>query len=394
MNYLDYDYLITTDNIKKNLLLEASLNKSFLSTKIITLNELKNILFGSVKKNALKYVMDYYNVLPGVAQTYLKNQEYIEELHNYLDENNLITYNKVKLENKKILLLDVFVEKYVLDRLNNYDIDINNVDNKKLDVFEFDSLYDELVYIAVSIKRLLKTIDINNIKLVNVSNDIVFLLKQVFSLFSLPLEDLDNNALISHDEVKTFLDNINKLDLESNLNIIKDKDIKEKIINLINDYDLSNLDSKDIDILKYLFNKTNCKKKKYKNVVECINYEDILDDDKYYFVIGFNEGIILKNYKDDDYLSDDEKKKIGLFTSYEKNENEKLLLLKKIFSSNNINLSYHLNSFYESGILPSSIVKEYDFNVIKNVSIDNTYSYKYNVIKYASLLDQFYKYNV
>ncbi len=116
-----------------------------------------------------------------------------------------------------------------------------------------------------------------------------------------------------------------------------------------------------------------------------------LEKDKYYYVLGFNQGEAPKIYHDDDFIKDEERKKLGLLTSLEKYQINKKVLIKLIHN-NNLFISYKLKDSYQT-YYTSPLIEELGLEVVMNPMVDLVYSSFYNKQQLALLLDDFIKYN-
>ena len=93
--------------------------------------------------------------------------------------------------------------------------------------------------------------------------------------------------------------------------------------------------------------------------------DELVDEEEYVFLIGFNQGIIPKLYKDEEYITDNIKNEIDVETTLEKNnisKNDTLELINKIknifitYKTHNGSLSYSI----------SNISEEMNYNLIKD----------------------------
>ncbi len=144
--------------------------------------------------------------------------------------------------------------------------------------------------------------------------------------------------------------------------------VKSKLVQILNDI-VSDVDSslkvKDIyDYLVYSLTTTNNVKPKYENVIEFVDcFNEKVDVDDIVYFIGFNQDVIPKTYKDDEYLSDFEREELGINTSLKQNMLEKEKVLKIIKNLNNVYISYSLSSF-DGNLVKSSFLDELEKNVI------------------------------
>ena len=108
--------------------------------------------------------------------------------------------------------------------------------------------------------------------------------------------------------------------------------------------------------------------------------------------MGFNQGILPKIYKDEDFFSDFKKKKLGIFTSLEKNINEKEKIRNVITNFPNITLSYKLKSNKED-LYKSSLIDELGLEIKTINEEEFNFSNLYNKLSLTKKLDRLIKYN-
>ena len=166
-----------------------------------------------------------------------------------------------------------------------------------------------------------------------------------------------------------------------------DNDIYKEVINIINKYsfiddynkvkalifsDLSNIKTKENELL---------------NSVRVVDIEnDIISDNNHVFLLGFNEGIIPVNHKDEDYLSDKIKNLLHVSTSYDLNFKNDLNLKNKILNTKNLIVTYSKHDQNSELYISSSYDK--DLFIEKELVINYNNSNLYNKIKLVSEKDE------
>ena len=415
----DNSLLIIPKNNKHNVVKEITKLEGIYNIKYSSFEEIEDRLY-SYNENAIHYLMDKYNYKYDVACVYLDNIRYIEE-KKY--NNNKLDF-LVKLRSE---LLDLGFIKYGLiedyqydniiiygyDYINNYRKKIvneleskynviyvnDNILDKENKIYEFVSIKDEIINVAGRIIDLINlNIDINNIKIVVSDSSYNKLINNIFSLFGLKTNIKNKTSLDVTVIGKFFLDNIDddinitldkikdNFDMEDKYNII----IYNKIINVLNKYDNSHIRS----FIKDIFKNTYLDTIRYSNEIEVLNiYNNVFSDEDYVFILGFNQGLIPKINKDEEFFNDKELKILGLETSIERNNKEKEALIKKIKSINNLYISYKL---YDNNgeYLISLLNDELGYEVIKNNTNSYLYSNNYNKLKLGILLDNLVKYGI
>ena len=128
-------------------------------------------------------------------------------------------------------------------------------------------------------------------------------------------------------------------------------------------------------------------REKLKNAVEIIEFKkELVNDDDYIFLIGYNEGSIPVNYKDEDYLSDYEKEKLGISTSFELNDNAMNEIKDSIKNIKHLIVTYPNHNLSSEIYISSSYEKEL-FNE-KELNISYNESNNYNKLRLVSEKDE------
>lgn len=403
--------VITNEFNKIELLKKINIEKKFNNNKFLTFKELKKKLFFDYDDRALEYIINKYNVNINIAKIYLDNLYFLKEiddekviflnnLKKELDEQNLLIYDdkfrkymlnqKVTVYGKDVLTKE---ERLILDGID-YKLESVEKNNYKLCVYEASNIREEVEYIVIEIKKLLKKgIDINNIKLI-ASKEYYKHLEYYFKLFKTPINIDNNSSFLSLSISKEFLNLYDNKEIDEVIDYLSSKysNINE-LIAIIN----KSVQVKD-KIVRKEFIKRDLKQAKvsntvYKNAIELHSLEEVYSENDYVFLLGFNIGSYPKVKKDDDFLSDNIKTKLGLDTSLEINKINKDNVINLIYNIPNLSISYSMHG--DNGVLyPSSLIEDLGLEV-KKIDIDKkvSYSKKYSELEYAMDLDNLYKYN-
>ena len=382
-------------------------NKSLSDTKYMTIDEFIKSYTFSYDEKSIAYLMDKYNIEYDIALEYLNNLYYVEmdstnekilflkNIKNELIDNNLLIFNisfKNYIKSKNIIIYNHILtkyEEYVLSDIN-YEIENNYNSDFKHTVFEFNNIYEEIDYVARSISKLINDgVSINKIKLCNVSNDNLNLVKRIFSLYNLKINKSINIPIISTKIGKLFFDNLNN-GIEEAIESISDysnTDIYNQIISICNKYVWCNNNVLN-KLIEYDLKNTYIKESHYTNEIEVV---DFVPRDDYVFLLNFNEGIIPKTYKDEDYITDSIKP-VYLDNTNDKNKYEKEKVKTFINNTKNIVITYSLNS--QNGTLyPSSLIDDMKLEIEKKViDCKESYSLLYDEILYSNLIDNYIKF--
>lgn len=422
MNYdvLENDsILIVPSQIKEKILTEMDKKSKLFNVKLMEINEFKRKYFFDYTTETIFYVMKHYNYdyefsLDIINNLYFLSSEnydheklkFLLNIKNELINNNLLIFDnvfKIALENKKIYV-------YGYDYINNFykkafsALNVNYIDQNiskfNHDIMEFDTIQDEVIFVANKICELIENkIELNKIKIINPSSDYNATIKRIFNLFNLPFY-FNNNYLISTKISNNFfeilsndiVETLEKLNETISLNDELEQTEYNQIVKICNKY---NWCSNFLDIknnLIYEFSNTKIDIKKEANYIEFVSLENnFFYDDEYVFLIGFNQNTYPKIVKDDDFLNDEVKKFLSLETTTEINKINYNILVNKLYSIKNLFISYKLkspfNSFYRS-----QIIDDLNLNVVKNYNCNIHYSVLNDKLKLAITLDNYLKY--
>lgn len=422
MNYdvLENDsILIVPSQIKEKILTEMDKKSKLFNVKLMEINEFKRKYFFDYTTETIFYVMKHYNYdyefsLDIINNLYFLSSEiydheklkFLLNIKNELINNNLLIFDnvfKIALENKKIYV-------YGYDYINNFykkafsTLNVNYIDQNiskfNHDIMEFDTIQDEVIFVANKICELIENkIDLNKIKIINPSSDYNATIKRIFNLFNLPFY-FNNNYLISTKISNNFfeilsndiVETLEKLKETISLNDELEQTEYNQIVKICNKY---NWCSNFLDIknnLIYEFSNTKIDIKKEANYIEFVSLENnFFYDDEYVFLIGFNQNTYPKTVKDDDFLNDEVKKFLSLETTTEINKINYNILVNKLYSIKNLFISYKLkspfNSFYRS-----QIIDDLNLNVVKNYNCNIHYSVLNDKLNLATILDNYLKY--
>lgn len=408
------------ENIKDNTIIIC--NNSYKIQILKSIKKLVNIKFMSMDEFIKSYYFDYdektilyvikkYNIKYEIVLEYLNNLIYVEDknynnekldflvnLKRELIDNNLLIFNnkfKKYVSDKEIIIYNYSLskfEKYLLKDIN-YKVIEKECNNYKPSIYEFNTCDEEIEYVARKISELINNgVDINNIKLTNISDDYINPLTKIFNFYNLKTNKFNNIPIISTIIGKTFIDNLSsvKTAIES-IEKYSDTDTYNKIINICNKYVWCD-DINDLKVLiEYDLKHAYIENTKYTNMIEVVDYKNYDFEDKHVFMLGFNQGIIPKIFKDEDYISDNIKPEY-LDNTIEKNKLEKEEVIKSIKNIKNLIITYKLkNSF--STFYPSNLIDELDSS-IERVELDYKVSYSElsDKITLTNLLDELIKF--
>ncbi len=402
--------IVCENNYRKNILKVLSQKHLFLNVKIMSKREFIENLCFKYREDTLYYVTNKYNIKPGIAKKYLDNLYYLNDKESYksqkliflenlkkdLEENNYLIKSKFLYEDYKIYVIGypylTSYEEELIKKVGGMIIYPNDL-NKSIFAYKFNTLDEEVEYIIKSIAKLISEgIDINKIKICNVSEDYYNSLERVSSFFKIPIKIPSSNTLYNSFIGQSFLKNYSN-DLTKTIDLLdKEDENYNKIINICNKY-ASIIDKTKIkDLIIEDFKNTRIDNYQYKNYIELIDLFSPINDDEYIFLMNFNLSSIPKYLKDEDYITDNVRGELQEKNINTINEEIKNNTIKKIKSINKLVITYKLKSSKED-FYPSSLISE--LNITESVcenNILNSYSMILDKIEYAKNLDSFYKY--
>ena len=397
--------IICPNEEKLNILEKYEKDENLHNIKFMTIKEFINNYYFSYNEEAIFYLMNKYNYNIDVAKVYLNNLYFIDiekkythkkliflqDIKKELIENKLLHFNNIfkkYIKNKEIEVINYYdLDKYIENALN-YKVEIPKV-NLDLKVYEFNSMEEEVNFVCIKIRELLKkNIDINKIFLTNVSSDYHYILNKLFNYYQIPININYQDSIFGTTPVQEYL-KTKELDLsDSNKSIIN-----KKIVNILND--LIELDKNNPIYEKILINKLKNTYLPVINKSNAINIKTLEEysfkDDEYVFVLGFNMDSLPKTNKDIEYITDSLKDEVDLYDINYLNKREKEKTIYLLSRIKNITISYKLSSPFQK-YYKSNLITDLGLEVIKE-SID-TYKYtnKYNKIRLGEDLDKYYLY--
>ena len=391
--------VLAPNNIKNKLLKELSSNGKILNLKFMTLEEFCDNYFGKVKPGAIYFLMKKYDLEYDVAREYLSNifydYSFLNTYYEDLVNNDLIEYNLMFKDSLKSITcfyesVDPFV-KGILDKYDTVYIERAKGDYKPL-VYGFTSQTLEIVYVASSIVSKLGEVSIDDICLIIPSEEYYDEVKRIFKWFNIPINISSKKNIFGTSSCQKFLSVLKEdYDINEALESINKDDIYNKIIDVLNKYCFDSFDDISFRVIENELRHSSVRIPLLDNAVNVVNINDI-SDDKHYYLMGFNQGIVPRIYHDDRLIKDKDRVRLGLLTSYDRLKDEKKSIVNYITSVKNLVIIYKEKDNYNS-YFPSSLIEELGLDVLYNPKISLNYSNFYNKLFLGDLLDRYYKYN-
>ena len=371
---------------------------------------IKSYYFDYDEKTIL-YVIKKYNIKYEIALEYLNNLIYIEDknynnkkldflviLKKELIDNNLLIFNnkfKNMIKDKDIIIYNYSLskfEKYLLKDIN-YQVIEKQTQEYMPTIYEFNTVEEEVEWVAKKVSELINNgVDINDIKLTNISSDYINIITKIFNFYNLKINKFNNIPIISTVIGKTFFENLSSVEIAvESIEKYNTTDTYNKIINMCNKYVWCD-DIDDLKILlEYELKHTYIENTKYTNMIEIVDYESYDFKESYVFMLGFNQGIIPKLFKDEDYIEDNIKPDY-LDNTIEKNKKEKEDTIKSIKNIKDLTITYKLKNSFTT-FYPSNLIDDLDGNVEKiELDYKTSYSEISDKITLTNMLDNLIKF--
>ena len=404
MEKLENNLLIICPNEQKLKILDKLEKENKLyNLKFMTKEEYLSNYFFSYDDKAILYLMKKYHYKVDVCKVYLKylyvidddqiykNKKliFLQNLKKELKQENLLDYNpsfKEYLNTKKKIVLNYNkLDLYEKKALDSKDIEITSPIN--LTVTKYQTMEEEVNATALEIIELLKKgININKIYLTNIKDDYLYTIRRIFSYYNIHIKISKKYPIMGTDIVKDYLKE-EKLDLENTNQVTK------KLVSIINSLASLQDDSKEYkELLISKIKNTSLPSEVYQDAINIKDLEkETFEEDEYVFVLGFNQDILPRTEKDIDFISDKDKKEVDLYNTEEKNKIAKISLINTLTSIKNLYLSYKLETPFQS-MYPSSLIEEYNMEVVDKKEDTYTHSNTYNKLRLASKLDTYNRY--
>ena len=384
--------------------------KKLINIKFISMDEFIKSYYFDYDEKTILYIIKKYGVKYEIALEYLNNLIYVEDKKYNIDKLDFLVNLKKELIDNRLLIFNDKFKKYINDKdiiIYNYSLskfekyllkDINykviekENNNYNPTIYEFNSVEEEIEFVAIEISKLINSgVDINKIKLTNVSNDYINLITKIFNFYNLKIDKFNNIPIISTVVGKTFYNNLESIEKAvSSIEEYSSTNIYNNIIDICNKYVWCD-DIDDLKILlEYELKHTYIENDKYTNMIEVVDYKTCNFTDEYVFMLGFNQGIIPKIYKDEDYISDNIKPEY-LDTTIDKNIKEKEDVIKAIKNIKNLTITYKLKNSFNT-FYPSNLIDELGIVQKGIVDYKTSYSDISNKIMLASYLDNLIKF--
>lgn len=410
MNF-DHKLIICNQSDKEYLIKQ---NTELLDMKFISLKEIYETVFFTIKPSALYYVHKKYHLPLSTVKEILSYLYFLAD--NEISNQKLIFLKTIKKDLKEMgFIFDNVFKRNIFKRYEC--ILYNLLPSKRRDILQnelekytkvffyekeslereyslFQSLTkeEEFSFICKEISQYLaKGYCYEDISIMNVKENDYSLLKKLSHFYHLNISLPAQGSILNAEETQNFLA---LLTVEDNFSLIieklqgKNHFIINKLISYINDYELMDVSPVEtFDFFKYLLSET-----KYQSTI--YDHSIRLDNSlaKIIFYANFNEGLAPKIHKDEGYISNRELELLELDGIDELNKLGQKSLLRSIQSYQEVFLTCHLQ---EDGIKlnPSILVNHLKTKIIPIKHVFG-FSEKMDKIYLASACENYLKYGV
>ena len=418
LNYIkDKTCFIIPKEEKKKILLHLSKEKKLCDIKVYSKEEIINKISLLYSKKTIYYLIKKHDMTYEIALMYLDNMKYVSNKEYNNEKLDYLVKLKQELisldlicENQNIECLKKYkmyiygydyIDNFYVDKLKElFNIEILNEEEikKTHTINEFKTMEDEVIFVFDKIKELLnQKIDINKIKIVNSDASYSQTLKRIANFYNIPINIKRDTALYSISSIREFYDElICKRDIQKAYEFLMDnyninENINKQLVSILNEYTFnSEIDETILYMIKKDLQQTSAYKEKEVNSIEILSLNDASYDD-YVFLINFNEGMIPKTYKDDDYITDNIKDLVNLDSTCKKNELLTKNIINKINNINNLTITYKLKDDFNT-YLVSALIYKMDYKINKINEYNYNSSYKNNIFNLGVKLDRLIKY--
>ena len=389
---------------------------SLKNCKYMSLEEFKKAYLFDYDEETIYYVMKTRNIKYDIAKNYIDNLYFIwntkdiddskiielKDLYYELKENGLLKKNYIFREYLK--QVDIVVIGYLLSKFDEKVFDsVKEITSVKMEsnieniytpnVYEFDTIEEEVVYVATSIIEKLKDVDISHIKMA-FSKEYEYIVRRIFNMFNIPLKSQSSFILYGNTICKEWIITLlqTKSPEETSKTLVEKYGYIEpikKLIDITNTIPEEEVNYIYLDYFVSKCKKTNINKNKI-NGIECISFldSDIKDSD-FVYLLGCNAENMPRTYKDEEYISDKTREYFGIDTSIDKNLLEKEKWKTKIQNTKNLTITYKIKTPFET-YTKSSLIENYPLGKVD--SQEYNYSNLYNKITLSKKIDKFMKY--
>lgn len=289
-----------------------------------------------------------------------------------------------------------------------FDYQLSRTAKNPIEILVFPTVKAEIENAAKEIAKLLDMgISCDHIRIHSVSKDYVPYVREVFSLYDMDISLDERHTVSEYEAGKLALKLLSELmdcplagSLSTVIQKIPESPVRNEIVNIFNNYLSLGSTVRDVfSDLEYTFRTAILPTPRYKNVIQITDLTDMYpSSDDYLFILGFNQDVFPITHRDEEYLLDHERKKLGLTTSAFRNLQEKKKCLSLLENASHLYLSYPLTDGHSKLVrsgLYHDLKKTHDVKEIRyQPDYRDSYCESMDRISLGKMLDLYYKYDV
>ncbi len=368
--------VITTDDIKYNLLKLNALSNNLMDIVYITPSEFShNILFDITDEYLLKLYLKYNKnpkflmeikkylyFIDSYEDNEIKKFLFIQEVKDYLSKENVLTTFPMFLESiksREIVVYNIEIDDLLSKALSSTKLDYTFYQDKQTltnaNLISYQDIYDEVDHIFFQISKLINEgTDINNIYIHNTHSMYSTYIELASIKYNLPININKSSTLLSFKACQHVLAMLDADSLENKFvaiseyidtnisdNYLKTL-IQRRVINILLKYRTYSGPSIELkELIKYEFSNSSIRLQTITNAINVTNITcSYIPENSHVFIPGLNKGVIYSVSKETDFLTREEKVQLGMHTNQQRCEQNINRILNSIKSCNNVYLSY------------------------------------------------------
>lgn len=423
LSEMDNPVVIASKPVLDEIIKTLSEKKTLIKATFRSFQDAVSDLLGEYRVAARIELAKEENISPELAQIKLDNSliassEYqnakIHELlrikNKYRSYLNINPLAEKLYENRPVLLVEAFFESDSFQKalaiirskttVINYRFENHKKKHKILEFADYKAEIESLVHRVA--KLLASGVAAERIKIQKVPDTYLSYLKEAFLLADIAIDVSDNFSLYEYESIQDFLETLKKYPdeapetaFEKALVLLnKENPLLKDLVRVLNLYVSETYPIRDIyDDLVFELKRATPTKESYSKQIVVADYQNhYLSEDDFLFLVGFNQDLFPNTYLDEEFLLDYERKKLGLFTSRDKNQAARMKALALLNGNAAVELSYSIN--HQGLKIPlSGLANMFDYEIEKTEREGCTYQPKLDQIRLGKLLDLYYRYS-
>lgn len=407
-------YIICSNEAKERILKNETGLRNY---KFLTPSLLKDMLYGSFKPSSIIFLHNNYHMPIEKALEVIKYLPFVELDKQYkraklrdlrilkeaLINNGYFIYNPNQIlvfKRYNVTFINPPKDKLTLAMINklkevtNVDL-LENADSyNHLEFKSYPNLEIEAYYAFKDLKNVLKENKEANIYFVNTNSSYYPIFKRMSLSFKVSINLKSDLSIISNLDIKNFLKGIKEeVPFTDLINIIKDNEIKNIIISIINKYELDiNKLSDAYSLFNYLFRNKKHRSPIYDKAINLGSAYTEYGDNDYVYLFNFNSDFP-KPLKDEGFLNRLDLLELGLDDYISQNKLNKAALLNNLRKIKNLRISFPYRLSSLDNIL-SDLRDDLNLKETKILAKDLGTSEIEDILSLGAMLDDYNLYGI